>query len=170
MSIQSEITRLSAAKTAIAEAITGKGVTVPGGTGLDGMAALIGQIASGGGGGIQMASGSCSYTGGSATVSGLAFAPVMVVACFDVSSTSFGTTYTNTMWGAAANAALFTHNATQYDSFTQWGSAIYAQKGTSTDAVFTQDGFTWAFTANTVSSYTLGQFRWWAFGGFEVTE
>ena len=170
MSIQSEITRLSAAKTAIAEAITGKGVTVPEGTGLDDMAALIGQIASGSGGGIQMASGSCSYTGGSATVSGIAFTPVMVIACVDVSTTAMGTTYKNTLWGAAANAALFPHNATQYDNLTRWGSDIYAQKGTSTDAVFTQDGFTWAFTANTVSSYTLGQFRWWAFGGFEVTE
>lgn len=133
-------------------------------------AAIASYLSGSGGGGIQMASGSCSYTGGSATVSGIAFTPVMVIACADVSTTAMGTTYKNTLWGAAANAALFTHNATQYDNLTRWGSDIYAQKGTSTDAVFTQDGFTWAFTANTVSSYTLGQFRWWAFGGFEVTE
>ena len=170
MSIQSEIGRLSAAKTDIAAAIAAKGVIVPDGTGLDGMAALIGQISSGGGSGILMASGSRVYTGGNAIVSGLAFAPVMVVACFDVSTTSMGTTYKNTMWGAAANTSLFAYNATQYDTFTRWGSSIYAQKGTSADATFTADGFTWAMTADIVTSYTLGPFRWWAFGGgFEVT-
>lgn len=45
MSVQSEITRLADAKSAIATAIAGKGVTVPDGTKLDGMAALIGSIA-----------------------------------------------------------------------------------------------------------------------------
>ena len=44
MSILSEITRLEAAKTAIATAIANKGVTVPPGTTLDGMAALIDSI------------------------------------------------------------------------------------------------------------------------------
>ena len=47
MSIQSEITRLETAKSDIATAITNKGVTVPSGTKLDGMAALIGSIESG---------------------------------------------------------------------------------------------------------------------------
>lgn len=50
MSIQSEITRLETAKSAIAAAIAGKGVTVPDGTLLDGMAALIEAIQAGGGG------------------------------------------------------------------------------------------------------------------------
>lgn len=49
MSIQSEITRLETAKSAIAAAIAGKGVTVPDGTMLDGMAALIEAISAGGG-------------------------------------------------------------------------------------------------------------------------
>lgn len=53
MSIQSEITRLETAKSAIAAAIAGKGVTVPDGTLLDGMAALIEAIQAGGGGGFQ---------------------------------------------------------------------------------------------------------------------
>ena len=169
MSIQSEIDRLTAAKSDIGMAIAAKGVTVPDGTGLDGMAALIGQISSGGGSSIQMASGSRTYTGGNAIVSGLAFAPVMVVACFDISTTSLGTTYKNTMWGAAANTSLFNYNATKYDSFTRWSDGIYAQKGTSVDATFTADGFTWKMTADIVTSYTLGPFKWWAFGGFEVT-
>ena len=48
MSIQSEITRIESAKTAIATAIEGKGVTVPEGTKLDGMAPLIETIEAGG--------------------------------------------------------------------------------------------------------------------------
>ena len=49
MSVQSEITRLANAKTALATAIEGKGVTVPEGTKLDGMAALVDAIEAGGG-------------------------------------------------------------------------------------------------------------------------
>ena len=49
MSVQSEITRLQNAKTAIKDAIEGKGVTVPEATLLDGMAALIESIQAGGG-------------------------------------------------------------------------------------------------------------------------
>ena len=49
MSIQTEITRIESAKTAIATAIEGKGVTVPEGTKLDGMAALVEAISAGGG-------------------------------------------------------------------------------------------------------------------------
>ena len=51
MSVQSEITRLTNAKAAIQTAIEGKGVTVPSGTLLDGMAALIESIEAGGGSG-----------------------------------------------------------------------------------------------------------------------
>ena len=51
MSIQTELTRLANAKAAIQTAIEGKGVTVPDGTLLDGMAALIEAIDAGGGGG-----------------------------------------------------------------------------------------------------------------------
>lgn len=60
MSVQSEITRLANAKTAIATAIEGKGVTVPDGTLLDGMAPLIESIQAGSGGfeNIQTVTGS----------------------------------------------------------------------------------------------------------------
>ena len=47
MSIQTELTRLTNAKAAIQTAIEGKGVTVPSGTLLDGMAALIESIEAG---------------------------------------------------------------------------------------------------------------------------
>ena len=49
MTIATEITRLQTAKTAIATAIGAKGVTVPPTTHLDGYAALVDQISSGGG-------------------------------------------------------------------------------------------------------------------------
>ncbi len=49
MSVQSEITRLETAKSDISTAITNKGVNVPSGTKLDGMAALIESIEAGGG-------------------------------------------------------------------------------------------------------------------------
>ena len=50
MSIQTELTRITNAKAAIKTAIEGKGVTVPDGTMLDGMAALVESIEAGGGG------------------------------------------------------------------------------------------------------------------------
>lgn len=53
MSIQTELTRIKNAKAAIKAAIEGKGITVPGGTLLDGMAALIESIEAGGGGGTD---------------------------------------------------------------------------------------------------------------------
>lgn len=49
MSVGSEISRLENAKAAITTAIAGKGVTVPSGTKLDSMAALINSIEAGGG-------------------------------------------------------------------------------------------------------------------------
>lgn len=47
MSVADEITRLQSAKTAIAAAIEGKGVTVPAATKLDGYSTLVGQIPTG---------------------------------------------------------------------------------------------------------------------------
>ena len=53
MSIQTELTRITNAKAAIKTAIEGKGVTVPDGTLLGGMASLIESIEAGGGGGTE---------------------------------------------------------------------------------------------------------------------
>ena len=53
MSIQTELTRITNAKTAIKTTIEGKGVTVPDGTLLDGMAVLIDAIETGGGGATE---------------------------------------------------------------------------------------------------------------------
>ena len=54
MSIQTELTRITNAKAAIKTSIEGKGVTVPDGTLLDGMASLIESIEAGGGGGMKV--------------------------------------------------------------------------------------------------------------------
>ena len=54
MSVQSEIDRIAGAKSDISTAITNKGVTVPSGTKLDGMAALIDSSRGGGGGGAKV--------------------------------------------------------------------------------------------------------------------
>ena len=60
MSIQTDLTRITNAKAAIKTAIEGKGVTVPSGTLIDGMAALIESIQAGSGGfeNIQTVTGS----------------------------------------------------------------------------------------------------------------
>ena len=57
MGIQTELTRITNAKAAIKTAIEGKGVTVPAGTLLDGMAALIESIEAGGGGATGITTG-----------------------------------------------------------------------------------------------------------------
>ena len=60
MSIQTELTRLTNAKAAIQTAIEGKGVTVPSGTLLDGMASLIESIETGGG--VRVEQGSVTFS------------------------------------------------------------------------------------------------------------
>lgn len=64
MSITTELTRLTNAKSAIKAAIEGKGVTVPDATLLDGMAALVEAIESGGGtiGGKKFISGNITFS------------------------------------------------------------------------------------------------------------
>ena len=56
MSISAEIARLQQAKSDLATSITNKGVTVPAATTLDGYAALVDQIQTGGGGGFPYGS------------------------------------------------------------------------------------------------------------------
>ena len=60
MSIQTELTRITNAKAAIKTAIEGKGVTVPDGTLLDGMASLIESIEAGSGG-VRVEQGSVTF-------------------------------------------------------------------------------------------------------------
>ena len=57
MSVQTQIDRISGAVSAALDALTEKGVTVPAGTKVDGLAALIAAIEAGGGSGGRMTSG-----------------------------------------------------------------------------------------------------------------
>lgn len=67
MSIASEILRLQNDSTAIASAITAKGVTVPSGSGYDDYATLIGQISTSGGGGTLPYDAQVEYISGTGT-------------------------------------------------------------------------------------------------------
>ena len=121
MSVQSEINRINTAKSAIATAITGKGVTVPDGTLLDGMAALIESIEAGGGGGsggAKVVTG--TFTGSSsisttqrpvASVHGLDFRPKFIFVMREQSKSSLNTTeYTYGCMYDTANAFYRTYS------------------------------------------------------------
>ena len=83
MSIQTELTRITNAKASIVAAIEGKGVTVPDGTLLDSMAALIESIEAGGGvSGITYGVYIPSVTGRSHTIEhGLGVVPKLFAIC-----------------------------------------------------------------------------------------
>ena len=104
MSIQTELTRITNAKAAIKTAIEGKGVTVPYGTLLDGMASLIESIEAGGGGGGGGGGGAKIATGSFTNISqenysteithGLGTIPKIVIILWDdITLNSVASTY-----------------------------------------------------------------------------
>ena len=100
MSIATEISRLQSAKASIKTAIEGKGVTVPSATLLDGYAALISSIPTGGSGSIPLVTGTftANSSSGAQTVS-LAYTgnkyPVMAVLYPEGGMSSENTTWYN---------------------------------------------------------------------------
>lgn len=81
MSVQTQIDRISGAVSAALAALTEKGVTVPDGTKVDGLAALIAAIEAGGGG-AKIATGSFTLTSNTAYYQikhGLGFLPTLVL-------------------------------------------------------------------------------------------
>ena len=94
MSIQTELTRITNAKAAIKAAIEGKGVTVPAGTLLDGMASLIGSIEAGGASGISFGVYTPATTGYTHTIEhGLGTIPKIFVICCGTYSAESSKTY-----------------------------------------------------------------------------
>ena len=84
MSIQTELTRITNAKAAIKAAIEGKGVTVPDGTMLDGMASLIESIEAGGGGSFDLS----NFLQNITDVISFSFTPIRNGASYNISKPS----------------------------------------------------------------------------------
>ena len=137
MSIQTELTRITNAKAAIKTAIEGKGVTVPAGTLLDGMASLIESIEAGGGA-PSLQSKSVTYTSnGTATITpdegydGLSSVDVTVDVSggfpngtewtkSNITSGIFNSVYNaNGIWVAAGNSSCGIYYSTDGKTWTQ---------------------------------------------------
>ena len=174
MSIQTELARLTNAKAAIQTAIEGKGVTVPDGTLLDGMAALIDAIEAGGGG--------AKYSYGSFTPSedgqlNVAYAiehnSGFVPDVFVVSKTNPGTFLANSMRYAVsyANQLMKGTTLTRYDYTSLafgWGSAVYNTKA-GTGLIAQETTSTLAYINVNVDLKVIAgtKYKWFATGGLE---
>lgn len=136
MSVQTQIDRIEAAKEAIATAITGKGVTVPDGTLIDGMAALIDGIETGGGGGTSVAYGtfnladtftvstndSTTHNQELATITDLGFEPNDVyIIC--ISTSDLGSKYISLTVGQKVFTAAAKINGVNFFAFTSFDSS-----------------------------------------------
>lgn len=135
MSVQTEINRLDAAKDAIAAAIAGKGVTVPDGTKLDGLATLINNIQASGEV-SQIATGeftpTSSWASDSITISGIGFKPKYVFIMLASGASSGNTPYSgyNTYLAHiydGENRAIYWYNKSVYLQTPSYadGYAIY---------------------------------------------
>ena len=171
MSIQTELTRIINAKAAIKTAIEGKGVTVPAGTLLDGMAALIESIEAGGGGSLQgfkfMATGtitpaadiSSDYTvnvGGKFTIWDTRYT---VICLFPENIRSFVTTGTISFTISGNIKSSYDGGATSY--FNSSGSVLALSYGLISRPTFGVDNY--SFTITCSSSYKMiasNTYRW----------
>lgn len=154
MSIASEITRLQNAKASIKTAIEGQGVTVPSSTTLDGYATLIDSISGGGGGGsVDVASGTFTGDGTSNTKSfSVSFAPDIVVVQGDLDIETAGwvgifniviikntVAYQSRHNTATSTGANMSANAKMGGNYPEYGdnSTAYTPYGTYSNGVFT---------------------------------
>ena len=126
MSVQSEITRIESAKTAIATAIEGKGVTVPDGTKLDGMAALIDSIEAGGVGNYEVSTGIITLSEDAESLSfehGLSKAPSFVHIFLPIGYSV--ATYSNTLRSYYKKADNFGNKVNNRDVYACRSSTSY---------------------------------------------
>ena len=180
MSVQSEITRIESAKTAIATAIEGKGVTVPEGTKLDGMAALVEAISAGGG--MNFVTGTFTttddITSNIVITHDLGVKPqLFFVACSQDTKSAYS--------GSSPKVMVFAYfmmnnNKSRYlcryqkvgYSASEYGSALVRTSGTGTTDLwyrFNIDEITVTLKQSTINSqYGIGastDFFWIAYGG-----
>ena len=128
MSIRSQINRISQAKSAIATAIAGKGVTVPNGTSIDGMAALVAEIPTGGGlpsGVSKLATGTITPSESATYLDishGLGVAPNFLVWRLERDTSSAVLTSTATTGSCIAKRSKYTaSSSTVYTVTHHWG-------------------------------------------------
>lgn len=131
MSIQTELTRITNAKAAIKTAIEGKGVTVPDGTLLDGMASLIESIEAGGGAGIATGSFTSIYSEQYYTeiTHGLGTIPKMVIILWDdIALNSIKNTY--------LYAGGFAYQDGEFNDSVKMLSSNFVYRGTYVSSLF----------------------------------
>ena len=126
MSVQTELTRITNAKAAVKAAIEGKGVTVPEGTLIDGMAPLIDSIEAGGVGNYEVSTGIITLSEDAESLSfehGLSKAPSFVHIFLPIGYSV--ATYSNTLRSYYEEADKFGHKANKRDVYTCRSSTSY---------------------------------------------
>lgn len=169
MSIQTELSRIINAKAAIKAAIEGKGVTVPNGTLLDGMASLIESIETGGGAGNASVFGSITpasngpitithnFGDGYNTDSKIMGKTTILIVAAASSNISEGV-YSICSVGKSYNAST---NSYTRNSYTRWGNGFIHTSAPSITSV-TSENFTinnsnakYPFVAGTTYHYAI---------------
>ena len=174
MSIQTELTRLTNAKAAIKTAIEGKGVTVPEGTKLDALAALIESIEAGGGA-VKYSYG--SFTPSETTTLNRAYAiehnSGFVPDVFIVTKSNSTFIQYSIRFAASLPYGLFKGEAINYSNYTSyvfgWGSSSY-NKAYGIQTIGKETTSTVAYIRSNASDNKVvaGEtYLWFAIGGLE---
>ena len=147
MSIQTELTRITNAKAAIKTAVEGKGVTVPAGTLLDGMAALIESIEAGGG------SGGYNFDGDPRWISSGEFTPANTITVDNLDPILFTpSVMSGNITDATRGRFFFMFDATKTPSYGD--SYTETMDSTPTYSVVTASNYLYRYGTETVLEYT----------------
>ena len=157
MSLETEKARLETAKADISAALVEKGVTVPDGTKIDGVGALIRSISA--------SPDTFWATGTSTTISGLNFSPTQIWV--------FGY-YTKTKLRSGTYSVTLLNTTYRWDSFSiaSDGAVTRSNGGTGGTGYVTRDGYsdestgtistynaTFQLTMNAIGSYTISTYK-----------